>query len=98
MQRPILPHDQNAKLSRLITCFDLASINQSLHGRIILDSSGRIDLGRMLADIAPFEKRIDLHIDLLCRDEFRDAECVNDIQKKAIIVFDSRSNTDDLGP
>ena len=40
-----------------------------------------LNIGRIFAEIAHFEKRIDIHIDLLCRDEFRDAECVNDVQK-----------------
>lgn len=42
-----------------------------------------LNIGRIYVDIAHFEKRIDLHIDMLCRDEFRDIECVNDVQKYA---------------
>ena len=40
-----------------------------------------LNIGRIYTEIAHFEKRIDIHIDLLSRDEFRDAECVNDVQK-----------------
>lgn len=37
--------------------------------------------GRIFAEIAPLEKRIDMHMDLLRRDEFREMECVSDIAK-----------------
>ncbi|KAH9486203.1 Dynactin, 150 kDa isoform [Psilocybe cubensis] len=40
-----------------------------------------LNIGRLYPEIAPLEKRIDMHIDLLRRDEFRDMECVNDIVK-----------------
>ena len=40
-----------------------------------------LNIGRVLGEVAHFEKRIDLHIDMLSRDEFRDNGCVNDVQK-----------------
>ncbi|KAF6754161.1 dynactin [Ephemerocybe angulata] len=40
-----------------------------------------LNIGRLYPDIAPLEKRIDMHIDLLRRDEFRDMECVTDVMK-----------------
>lgn len=46
-----------------------------------------LNIGRIFAEIAHFEKRIDMHVELLCRDEFRDAECVNDVQKYRVVLF-----------
>ncbi|KDR85814.1 hypothetical protein GALMADRAFT_234908 [Galerina marginata CBS 339.88] len=40
-----------------------------------------LNIGRLYPEIAPLEKRIDMHIDLLRRDDFRDMECVSDIVK-----------------
>ncbi|TFK42165.1 dynactin [Crucibulum laeve] len=40
-----------------------------------------LNIGRIYVDIAPFEKRMDMHIDLLRRDEFRVRECVSDIDR-----------------
>lgn len=40
-----------------------------------------LNIGRIFLEIAPLEKRIDMHIDLLRRDEFRDMECVSDVAK-----------------
>lgn len=40
-----------------------------------------LNFGRMYPDLAHLEKRIDMHIDLLCRGEFRDEECVGDAMK-----------------
>ncbi|KAJ3503186.1 hypothetical protein NLJ89_g8547 [Agrocybe chaxingu] len=40
-----------------------------------------LNMGRLYPEIAPLEKRVDMHIDLLRRDEFRDMECVSDIVK-----------------
>ncbi|KAF9567724.1 dynactin [Agrocybe pediades] len=40
-----------------------------------------LNIGRLYPEIAPLEKRINMHIDLLRRDEFRDMECVSDIAK-----------------
>lgn len=38
-------------------------------------------IGRVFADIAPVEKRVDIHVDLLRRSEFREMECVSDVVK-----------------
>lgn len=46
-----------------------------------------LSLGRIYADVAPLEKRIDMHIDLLKREEFRAFECVTDINRH---VFDRK--------
>jgi len=40
-----------------------------------------LNMGRLYPEIAPLEKRIDMHIALLRKDEFRDMECVSDIVK-----------------
>ncbi|KIJ51351.1 hypothetical protein M422DRAFT_26769 [Sphaerobolus stellatus SS14] len=40
-----------------------------------------LNAGRIYAEIAPMEKRIDIHIDLLKREEFRTLECVSDVTK-----------------
>ncbi|KAF5355284.1 hypothetical protein D9758_006088 [Tetrapyrgos nigripes] len=40
-----------------------------------------LNIGRIYPEVAPLEKRIDIHIDLLRRDEFRELECVADIAK-----------------
>lgn len=45
------------------------------------DVESFLNIGRIFPEIAPIEKRIDMHIDLLRRDEFREMECVNDIVK-----------------
>ncbi|KAF8744012.1 Dynein associated protein, partial [Rhizoctonia solani] len=38
-------------------------------------------VGRLFPDLSPMEKRLDMHVDLLKRDEFRIMECVSDIAK-----------------
>jgi dynactin 1 len=45
------------------------------------DSESFLSIGRLYPEIAPMEKRIDLHVDLLRRDEFREEECVADVIK-----------------
>ena len=40
-----------------------------------------LTMGRLYGELAPMEKRIDVHIDLLRREEFRTLECVTDIGK-----------------
>ena len=45
------------------------------------DVESFINIGRLFPEIAPLEKRIDMHIDLLSRDEFREMECTSDINK-----------------
>jgi dynactin 1 len=45
------------------------------------DVESFISIGRIFQEIAPLEKRIDMHIDLLRRDEFREMECTSDINK-----------------
>jgi dynactin 1 len=40
-----------------------------------------LNVGRLYPEISPLEKRIDMHIDLLRRDEFNVMECVDDISK-----------------
>ncbi|KAI0095020.1 dynactin [Irpex rosettiformis] len=45
------------------------------------DVESFLNAGRIYADVAPMEKRIDMHIDLLRRDEFRAYECVSDAAK-----------------
>jgi hypothetical protein len=38
-------------------------------------------IGHLYANCAPREKQIDMHINLLRRGEFRDVECVKDIER-----------------
>ncbi|KAF8610746.1 hypothetical protein BDV93DRAFT_517841 [Ceratobasidium sp. AG-I] len=38
-------------------------------------------VGRVYPDLLPMEKRLDMHVDLLRRDEFRIMECVSDVSK-----------------
>ncbi|KAG8679840.1 hypothetical protein FRC08_016710 [Ceratobasidium sp. 394] len=38
-------------------------------------------VGRLYPDLLPMEKRLDMHVDLLRRDEFRIMECVSDVSK-----------------
>jgi dynactin 1 len=45
------------------------------------DPESFLNIGRIYPEIAPMEKRIDMHIDLLRRDEFREEECVTDVIK-----------------
>jgi dynactin 1 len=45
------------------------------------DVESFLNVGRLYPEIAPMEKRIDMHIDLLRREEFREMECVSDISK-----------------
>ncbi|KAJ8507158.1 hypothetical protein ONZ45_g10447 [Pleurotus djamor] len=45
------------------------------------DPDSFLSLGRLYPEIAPLEKRVDMHIDLLRRDEFREMECVSDVAK-----------------
>ncbi|KAG9313881.1 dynein associated protein-domain-containing protein [Chiua virens] len=45
------------------------------------DPTSFLNIGRIYPEIAPMEKRIDMHIDLLRRDEFREMEFVSDIMK-----------------
>lgn len=45
------------------------------------DVESFLNIGRLYPEIAPMEKRIDMHIDLLRRDEFREMECVSDVVK-----------------
>ncbi|KAI9513092.1 dynein associated protein-domain-containing protein [Russula earlei] len=45
------------------------------------DVESFLNIGRLFQEIAPLEKRIDMHVDLLRRDEFREMECTSDINK-----------------
>ncbi|KAF8518210.1 dynactin [Gautieria morchelliformis] len=45
------------------------------------DVGSFLGIGRVYPEIAPIEKRIDMHIDLLKREEFRELECVSDVSK-----------------
>ncbi|OSD01208.1 dynactin [Trametes coccinea BRFM310] len=45
------------------------------------DVEAFLNIGRIYPEIAPMEKRIDMHIDLLRREEFRELECVSDAAK-----------------
>lgn len=49
------------------------------------DVDSFLNIGRLYPEIAPMEKRIDMHIDLLRREEFREMECVNDVVKCVLL-------------
>lgn len=64
------------RLSNLsITCQRFAAILRRC------DVESFLNIGRIYPDVAPMEKRIDMHIDLLRREEFRAYECVSDAAK-----------------
>ena len=46
-----------------------------------------LNVGRLYPEISPLEKHIDMHIDLLKRDEFNVMGCVDDISKSACSFF-----------
>ncbi|KAI0370083.1 dynactin [Pilatotrama ljubarskyi] len=56
------------------------------------DVEAFLNIGRIYPEIAPMEKRIDMHIDLLRREEFRELECVSDAAKMQS-QFDHLSET-----
>ncbi|KAG2122581.1 dynein associated protein-domain-containing protein [Suillus clintonianus] len=56
------------------------------------DPTSFLNIGRIYPEIAPMEKRIDLHIDLLRRDEFREMEFVTDVLKM-LAQFDHLAET-----
>ncbi|KAI6120904.1 dynein associated protein-domain-containing protein [Pisolithus croceorrhizus] len=45
------------------------------------DPASFLNAGRIYPEVAPMEKRIDMHVDLLRRDEFREMEFVSDVLK-----------------
>ncbi|KAI0042583.1 hypothetical protein FA95DRAFT_1636409 [Auriscalpium vulgare] len=45
------------------------------------DVESFLSAGRLYPEIVPMEKRIDMHIDLLRREEFREMECASDINR-----------------
>ncbi|KAF9022611.1 dynactin [Hymenopellis radicata] len=68
--------DLRARLAGLSTlCKRFAAILRKCDVQTFLDK------GRIYPEIAPVERRIDMHIELLRRDEFREMECASDIDK-----------------
>jgi len=49
-----------------------------------------LNMGRLYGEFAPMEKRIDIHINLLRKEEFRTLECVTDIGKCVKTFYGSR--------
>ncbi|KAJ7875952.1 dynein associated protein, partial [Mycena leptocephala] len=45
------------------------------------DVESFLNIGRLYQEIAPMEKRLDMHIELLRRDEFREIESLSDLVK-----------------
>ena len=45
------------------------------------DAESFLNAGRLYPELAPMERRVDMHIDLLRREEFRELECVSDAAK-----------------
>ena len=54
------------------------------------DVESFLNIGKIYPEIAPIERRIDIHIDLLRREEFREMECVSDIVKCALLRVHAR--------
>jgi dynactin 1 len=40
-----------------------------------------LSIGRIYSEISPLERRLDVHVDFLKREEFRSLECVTDVSK-----------------
>lgn len=75
-QRLMHNHQMRGRISGLSTlCKRFAAVLRRC------DVESFLNMGRIYAEIAPMEKRIDMHIDLLRRDEFREMECVSDVIK-----------------
>ncbi|KAG8953679.1 hypothetical protein FRC04_001883 [Tulasnella sp. 424] len=51
-----------------------------------------LSAGKIYPEISPVEKRVDMHIDLLRREEFRELECVSDVAKM-LAQFEHLSDT-----
>jgi dynactin 1 len=84
-------HQMRGRLSSLSTlCKRFASTLR----RCDVDSF--LNIGRLYQEIAPMEKRIDMHIDLLRREEFREMECVNDVVKCVLLSVPISTSTDPL--
>jgi hypothetical protein len=59
------------------------------------DVESFLGIGRVYPEIAPIEKRIDMHIDLLKREEFRELECVSDVSKfGSLLIFNPAARAD----
>ncbi|KAH9948209.1 dynactin [Amylocystis lapponica] len=68
--------EMRGRLSHLsTTCKRFAAILRKC------DVDSFLNIGRIFLDLAPMEKRIDMHIELLRREEFRELECVSDAAK-----------------
>jgi Dynein associated protein len=64
------------------------------------DVESFLGLGRVYPEIAPIEKRIDMHIDLLKREGFRELECVSDVSKfspSPLLPFPILTQLQDIG-
>lgn len=53
-----------------------------------------LSVGRIYQEIAPLEKRIDMHVELLRRDEFREMECVSDVAKWVYLLIFFAASTE----
>ena len=53
-----------------------------------------LTMGRLYGEFAPMEKRIDIHINLLRKEEFRTLECVTDIGKCVKAYYGCRRSHD----
>ncbi|KAJ7729076.1 dynein associated protein-domain-containing protein [Mycena maculata] len=68
--------DMRGRISALSTlCKRFAAIMRRC------DVESFLNVGRLYQEIAPMEKRLDMHVELLRRDEFREMECVSDVVK-----------------
>ncbi|KAF8346896.1 dynactin [Amanita rubescens] len=65
--------------SRIATLSTLCRRFSAVLRRCDVDSF--LSMGRLYPEILPMEKRLDMHLNLLRRDEFREMECVSDIVK-----------------
>lgn len=58
-----------------------------------IDPETFLSIGRLYPELAPLEKRVDMHIDLLRRDEFRERECVADVAR-SVTTKESKMGTE----
>lgn len=45
------------------------------------DAETFLNSGKLFPDLAPWEKRVDMHIALLRKEDFRELECLSDVAK-----------------
>lgn len=77
LKRPLLTSSKmRGRISALSTlCKRFAAVMRRCNVETFLN------IGKIYPELSPLEKRLDIHIDLLRREEFREMECVSDVIK-----------------